>query len=84
MLNKYRVLPYLFGSLLLIVLIARTSEILSRPGRVFIESGIFSDKLCYLGSFEMIVCPEYLPPFETCLAVLAIMLVVSVWANWRK
>ncbi len=82
--NRYRVLSYLFGSLLLIVLLARTFETLSRPGRVFIENGVFSDKLCYLGSYEVIVCPYLLPPYETCLLVLAMMLVISVWANLKK
>ena len=84
MVSRYRVLPYVFACLLIIVFIARSFELFSRSGRVFIESGILSDRLCYLGSFEMIICPAYLPPYETFLAVLAIMLVVSMWANWRK
>jgi len=82
--NRYRALPYVFGSLLILILLARTIEVFSRSGRVFIEIGLFSDKLCYLGSFEMIVCPDYLPPYEVFLTVLAIMLAVSLWAIRRK
>ena len=66
------------------VLLVRTYEMVSRSGRVFIEIGLFSDRLCHLGSYEMFVCPDNLPPYETFLTILAIMLLVSVWMIGRK
>ena len=82
--TSYRILPYIFGSALIIIILARTIELFSRSGKLFIEIGLFSDKLCYLGSYEMIICPDYLPPYETFLTVIAIMLVVSLWIIRKK
>jgi hypothetical protein len=82
--TRYRILPYIFGSVLIIIILARTIELSSRSGRPFIEIGLFSDKLCYLGSYEMIICPNYLPPYETFLTIIAIMLVVTLWITRKK
>jgi hypothetical protein len=40
--------------------------------------------VCYRGSYEMIICSTSLPPFETYLAILGILLVVSIFASSRR
>jgi hypothetical protein len=82
--NRYRVLPYIFGSLAILVVVVRSWEVYGGSGRAFIRSGLMFDKLCYLGSFEITVCPYTLPPYETFLAILAVLLVLSLWAGWKK
>jgi hypothetical protein len=82
--SKNRILPYIFGSLAIVILVLRIFEMLSRSRGEFIEVGLFSDRLCHLGSYEMFVCTDYLPPYETLLVILAIMLVSSLWVIQRK
>jgi hypothetical protein len=83
--DRYRILPYFIGSLIVIVFLARLIQTYSYMGYAFVEIGLFYDKICYRGSYEIIVClPDSLPPYETCLAILAILLVFSLWAVRRK
>jgi len=83
--NRYRILPYFFGSLIVIVFLARIIQTYSYMGYAFVEIGLFYDKICSRGSYEIIVClSDSIPPYETCLAILAILLVFSLWAIRRK
>jgi hypothetical protein len=75
--------PYILVSLAVVILLVRIFEMLSRSGSAFVEIGVFSDRLCHLGSYEMFVCTDYLPPYETLLVILSIMLVFSTWVNRR-
>ena len=72
------------GLLVAITFIARMIQPLNYPGHPFIQTGLFYDKICALGSYEMIVCPYTAPPYETLISILAIVLVVLVWAYSRK
>jgi len=66
------------------VFLARTLEILSHSDRAFIKSGLFYDMICYLGSYEIIVCPYTTIPYETVMAILAVLLALSTWILLRK
>jgi hypothetical protein len=65
------------------VLAVRIAETYNYWGRAFIQSGLFNDSLCYRGSYEMIICSPSLPPFETYLAMLGILFIVSILAISR-
>ena len=76
-----------FGNLnspLAIVSIARIVETYRYMGQTFVRIGLLYDSVCYRGSYEMIVCPYTLPPYETYLVILAIVLLMSLWASSRK
>jgi hypothetical protein len=85
--NRKRVLAYITGGLailFIVVLVARTLEIYNHSSRAFIRSSIFYDKICYLGSYEIFVCPYTVQPYETYLTILAILLIISTWITLRK
>jgi hypothetical protein len=83
--NLLKTLPYLFGLLIIIVFVARIIQVYSYLGYAFLKIGLFSDKICTRGSYEIIVClPEAMPPYETILGILAILLVFSLWLIKRK
>ena len=87
MTNRRRVWACITGGLailFLVVLIARTLEIYNHSNRAFIRSSLFYDKICYLGSYEIFVCPYTTQPYETYLAILAILLIISTWVTLRK
>lgn len=87
MTKRKRRLPYLIGGILLlmfIVFLARTLEVSNYSGLVILRSGLFYDKVCYKGSYEMIVCPHTAPPYETFWAILSILLIISIWAVFKK
>lgn len=67
-----------------IVFIARVTETYRYMGHAFIRIGFLYDSVCYLGSYEIIVCPYMLPPYETYLLILTIVLLTSVWVTARK
>ena len=69
--------------LLIAVFLARTLELRGHSGRAFIRSSLLHDTICYVGSYEMIVCPYTTQPYETYMTILAI-LIVSTWAVLRK
>jgi hypothetical protein len=66
---------------MIVILLARTLE--TYGNLAFIKSGLFYDKVCYKGSYEFIVCPSTVPPYETLLAILGILLVVFTWTGAR-
>ena len=83
--NKYRTLAYFFGALIIIVFLARLIQTYSYVGYAFVEMGLLSDRICSRGSYEIIVClPDTIPPYETILAILAILLVFSVGMIRKK
>lgn len=87
MTNRKRRLPYLVGGILLLMLIvfvARTLEISNYSGLVILRVGLFYDRVCYKGSYEMIVCPYTAPPYETLWAILSILLIISIWTVFKK
>ena len=67
-----------------LVLVARTLEIYGHSGQISMASGLFYDKLCYLGSYEIVVCSNILPPYETYLTILLILLAICMFAILRK
>ncbi|MGA2783745.1 MAG: hypothetical protein ABSF09_03495 [Candidatus Bathyarchaeia archaeon] len=85
--NRKRVSAYITGGLAILFivgLIVRTLEIYNYSSRAFIRSGLFYDKICYLGSYEMFVCPYTTQPYETYLTILAILLIISTWVTLKK
>jgi hypothetical protein len=78
-------LPYFFGCLIVIVFAARIIQTYSYMGYAFVEIGLFYDKICSRGSYDIIVClPDTIPPYETMLGILAILLIFSLWLIKRK
>jgi hypothetical protein len=78
---------YAEGAIILLIIgvfAARISETYRYWGRAIIQSGLFYDEVCYRGSYEIIICSTSLPPFETYLAILGILLVVAIFAGSRK
>lgn len=69
---------------MVLVFVSRTLTILSYSSPVILRSGLFADRVCYKGSYEMIVCPYSAPPYEAFWAVLSVLLVISVWAFLKK
>ena len=85
MVDRLKILPYLFGLLIIIVFLARIIQVYSYLGYAFLEIGLFSDKICSRGSYEVIVClPDTIPPYETILGILAILLIFSLWLTKKK
>ena len=85
MVNPLKILPYLFGLLIIIVFVARIIQVYSYLGYAFVEIGLFSDKICVRGIYEMITCLlNAIPPYETILGILAIFLIFSLWLTKRK
>ena len=83
--NKHRILTYFLGILLIIVFLARLVQTYSYLGYGFVQMGILSDKICARGSYEIIIClPDILPPYETILTLIAILLIFSLWFPTRK
>ena len=83
--DKYRILMYISGALIIIVFLARIIQTYSYMGYGFVEIGLLSDRICSHGSYIFIVCsPDTLPPYETILAVLAALLVFSVWKTRKS
>jgi hypothetical protein len=85
--NRKKLLYYVNRAIILLMIVVftiRIAETYSYWGRAFIQSGLFHDNVCYRGSYEMIICSPSLPPFETFLAVLGILLVASILAGPRK
>jgi len=83
--DRYRVLMYVTGILIIIVFLARTIQTYGYMGYGFVEMGLLSDRICSHGSYAFIVCaPETIPPYETILGILAALLVFSVWGSRKK
>ena len=77
--DKHRILTYFLGILLIIVFLARLAQTYSYLGYGFVQMGILSDKICARGSYEIIIClPNTLPPYETILVILVILLIFSL------
>jgi len=84
-LKKHRLVTYFLASLLIVVFLARLVQSYSYLGYGFVQVGLLSDKICTRGSYEIIIClPDILPPYETILVILAILLIFSLWFANRK
>ncbi len=70
--------------MMIAVFIARAVETYSYLGQAVIVPGVFSDRICYKGSYEMIVCPYTVPPYETLILILGGLLIACAWANAKK
>ena len=70
--------------LIIIIFLARTVQIHSYSGQAFVQIGFFYDKICANGSYEMIVCPYTMPPYEILMGLLAIPLVILSWIEFKK
>ncbi len=70
--------------LLVAVSLARAVESYSYLGQAVIAPGLFNDRVCYKGSYEMIVCPYTVPPYETLIFILGALLIACAWANAKK
>jgi len=83
--DRYRILAYFFGALIIIVFLARIIQTYSYVDYGFVEMGLLSDRICSRGSYVYIVClPGTIPPYETILGVLAALLIFSVWMIRKK
>jgi len=83
--DKYRILMYVSGVIVIIVFLARIVQTYSYIGYGFVKIGLFSDQVCSRGSYEIIVClPDSIPPYEIILCVFAALLVFSMWMVRRK
>lgn len=85
--DRKRVLSYsigVIGLLIIVVFLLRLSATSGYPGPVFIQSGLYYDRICYVGSYEMVVCPYTAPPYETIMAVLAVVLLFLFWIERGK
>jgi len=83
--DRYRILMYVTGVLIIIVFLARIIQTYGYVGYGFVEMGLLSDRICSRGSYGFIVCaPEMIPPYETILGVLAALLVFSEWKSRKK
>lgn len=84
MVDRSKILFDFLGLMIIIVFLARMIQVYSYWGYAW-EIGLFSDKICYRGSYAIIVClPDTIPPYETILAILAILLLFSLWLIERK
>ncbi len=86
-LSKRRSLPYVVYILIFLmiaVFIARVAETYSYLGQAVIVPGVFSDRICYKGSYEMIVCPYTVPPYESLMLILGGSLIACASANAKK
>ncbi len=79
---RYAVLLLIF--LLVAVFTARAVETYSYLGHAVIVPGLFSDSIYYKGSYEMIVCPYTVPPYETLIFILGALLISCAWANAKR
>jgi hypothetical protein len=67
-----------------VVLALRISETLSLTGEAVVRVGLSHDSVCYLGSYEIVVCSILFPPYETFMAILALLLTTLVLASSKK
>jgi len=84
---RKRISPYAIGAisvLIVVIFVARILEPRGYSSQAFIQSGLFYDKICAIGSYEMAVCPYTAPPYETLMGLLGILLVVIIWLDYRK
>jgi len=82
-----RIPRYAIGLIIVLIVVLFVSRILEPGGyssQAFIESGLFLDKICTVGSYEMVVCPYSAPPYETFMSILGLLLVVFIWLDYRK
>lgn len=87
MVNRKRIPPYAVSAtifLIVAVVVARILQPLSYSSQAFIQSGLLYDKVCSNGSYEMVVCPYTAPPYETFTGILAVLLVILIWADYKR
>ena len=77
--EKYWIVPWVFGVMIIIVVLARTIQAYNYAGYGIVQMGLMSDRICSRGSYEMMVClPDSIPPYETIMVVLIVLLLFSV------
>jgi hypothetical protein len=84
---RRRIPPYAIGAISVLIVLLFVARILQPRGyssQAFIQSGLFYDKICAIGSYEMAVCPYTAPPYETLMGLLGLLLVVFVWIDYRN
>jgi len=84
---RSRILPYIIGVisvLITAIFVVRMLQPRGYSSQAFIQSGLFYDKVCTIGSYEMVVCPYTAPPYETFMSLLGLLLVVFIWLDYRK
>jgi hypothetical protein len=84
MASRRRISRYAIGVisvLIVVIFVARILEPRSYSSQAFIESGVLYDKICTIGSYEMIVCQYTAPPYETFMVLLGLLLVVFIWIS---
>jgi len=72
------------SALIVVLFVARILEPGGYSSHAFIEIGLFFDRVCTVGSYEMIVCPYTAPPYETLMSILGLLLVLFIWIDYRK
>jgi hypothetical protein len=85
--DRKHVLSYSIGAiglLVIVVFLLRLSATGGYPGTVFLQSGLLYDRVCYVGSYEMVVCPYTALPYETIMAMLAVLLVFLILIERAK
>jgi len=70
--------------LIVVILVARILEPGGYSSHAFIESGLMFDKICTVGSYDMVVCPYTVPPYETFMSILGVLLVVFILLDRKK
>jgi hypothetical protein len=86
-LTKERISYFVSGGiifLIVLVFVARTLQVSSYSTQAFVEIGLFSDKVCSNGSYEMVVCPYTAPPYETIMILLAALLVIVTFVDLKR
>ena len=85
--RSYRSLLRWIGNLTIILfvidLIARFVYPITYAKGAFVQIGLMYDKVCYLGSYEMIVCPSSAPPFETLAVILTMLFLAFRLVEWK-
>ncbi len=79
---RYAVWVLIF--LMVAVFSARAFESYRYRGQAVIAPGLLYDRVCYKGSYEMIVCPYTVPPYETLIFIFGALLIACAWANAKK
>lgn len=75
----WRSLQYISAGAVVLLFMARFLHPLYYSSSAFIQIGLFSDRICSTGPFEMAVCPYLVPPYETLMTIFAVLLAVTVW-----
>ena len=82
--RSLRYIVWVLIFLMILVFLARAVESYNYLGQAVIVPGLFTDRICYKGSYEMIVCPYTVPPYEAIMLTLGGLLIACAWASTKK